>query len=45
MGIALALLDAGLGLAEGSELALDLRGRPVPVRLVRPPFVDASPRR
>ncbi len=46
-GIALALLDAdgtggsggAAGVAEGDELVVDVRGRPLPVRVVRPPFV------
>jgi glycine cleavage system T protein (aminomethyltransferase) len=41
-GIALALLDAAVG--EGDEVTVDVRGRPGHMRVVRPPFVDASPR-
>jgi aminomethyltransferase len=39
-GIALALLDRSV--AEGDELVLDVRGRELPVRVVRPPFVQVS---
>lgn len=41
-GIALALLDRSV--AEGAEVSVDVRGRPSPFRVVRPPFVSASPR-
>jgi aminomethyltransferase len=41
-GIALALLDPGVALDE--EVLVDIRGRAVPARLVRTPFVDRSPR-
>ncbi len=37
-GIALALLDRGY--AEGDELVVDVRGRPLPVTVVKPPFVE-----
>jgi glycine cleavage system T protein (aminomethyltransferase) len=30
--------------AEGSELAVDVRGRPQPVEVVRPPFVPSHVR-
>jgi aminomethyltransferase len=43
-GIALALLDTASGVAEGSELAVDVRGRPQPVEVVRPPFVPSRVR-
>jgi aminomethyltransferase len=43
-GIALALLDTASGAAEGSELAVDVRGRPQPVEVVRPPFVPSHVR-
>jgi aminomethyltransferase len=43
-GIALALLDTASGVAEGSELAVDVRGRPQPVQVVRPPFVPSHVR-
>jgi aminomethyltransferase len=43
-GIALALLDTASGVAEGSELAVDVRGRPQPVEVVRPPFVPSHVR-
>jgi len=41
-GIALALLDRSV--AEGTELAVDVRGRELPVRVVKPPFVQVSTR-
>ncbi|WP_460496217.1 glycine cleavage system aminomethyltransferase GcvT [Glycomyces tarimensis] len=40
-GVALALLDAGY--KPGSELELDVRGRRLAVRVVKPPFVKATP--
>jgi aminomethyltransferase len=42
LGIGLALLASGV--AEGSEVAVDVRGRTSRFRVVRPPFVEASPR-
>ncbi|HLU29507.1 MAG TPA: glycine cleavage system aminomethyltransferase GcvT [Glycomyces sp.] len=41
-GVALGLLEAGCG--PGAELELDVRGRRLPVRVVKPPFVKAAPR-
>jgi len=41
-GIALALLDRAV--AEGDGLTLDVRGRPAPVRVVKPPFVPSHVR-
>jgi len=41
-GIALALVDRSVG--EGVEVSVDVRGRPASCRVVRPPFVAASPR-
>ncbi|WP_194290398.1 glycine cleavage system aminomethyltransferase GcvT [Modestobacter roseus] len=43
-GIALALLDEPAGVAEGDEVAVDVRGRPQPVVVRRPPFVPARVR-
>ncbi|MGH8869420.1 MAG: glycine cleavage system aminomethyltransferase GcvT [Actinomycetes bacterium] len=40
VGIGLALLDTSVG--EGDELAVDVRGRPVAVQVVKPPFVRPS---
>jgi aminomethyltransferase len=37
-GIALALLDTAAGIAEGDEVSVDVRGRPQPVVVRRPPF-------
>ena len=44
IGIALALLDTSAGVAAGDALEVDVRGRPVPVRVVRPPFVPTPTR-
>jgi aminomethyltransferase len=41
-GIALALLDAGVAIDD--EVLVDVRGRAVPFVVVKPPFVEASPR-
>ena len=43
-GIALALLDTAAGVSAGDELAVDVRGRPQPVTVVRPPFVESHVR-
>ncbi|MCA1721757.1 MAG: glycine cleavage system aminomethyltransferase GcvT [Actinobacteria bacterium] len=42
VGIGLALLDPSV--AEGDELALDVRGRTTTVRVVKPPFVPSNVR-
>jgi aminomethyltransferase len=42
VGIGLALLDSAVN--EGDVVSVDVRGRPLEVTVVRPPFVDASPR-
>lgn len=41
-GIALALLERDV--AVGDEVSIDVRGRELGARVVKPPFVDASPR-
>ena len=41
-GIGLALLEPAV--VEGAALTVDVRGRPSTMKVVRPPFVDASPR-
>ena len=41
-GIALAMVDPGLTF--GDEVAIDVRGRAVPARVVRLPFVESSPK-
>jgi aminomethyltransferase len=41
-GIALALLDPSV--ADGDALTIDVRGRPLDVRVVKPPFVSSSAR-
>ena len=40
----LALLDTAAGVGEGAELTVDVRGRPQPVEVVRPPFVPSHVR-
>ena len=42
-GIALALLDRRR-VGEGDEVVVDVRGRPAPVRVVKPPFVQSHVR-
>jgi aminomethyltransferase len=44
IGIALALVDTAAGVGAGDTLDVDVRGRPVRVRVVRPPFVPVSTR-
>jgi aminomethyltransferase len=44
VGIALALLDASVGLAEDAEVEVDVRGRRSRMRVVRPPFVPSHVR-
>jgi len=41
-GIALALLAPSV--TEGDEVVVDVRGREVPARVVRPPFVEVGVR-
>lgn len=43
-GIALALLDADAGLAPGAIVAVDVRGRPLPCQVVKPPFTESHVR-
>ena len=43
-GIALALIDAAAGVEPDAEVAVDVRGRPQPVTVVRPPFVESHVR-
>jgi aminomethyltransferase len=43
-GIALALLDTAAGVGEGHQLSVDVRGRPQPVVVVKPPFVPSHVR-
>jgi aminomethyltransferase len=43
-GIALALLDSAAGVGDGAQLTVDVRGRPEPVEVVRPPFVESHVR-
>ncbi len=44
VGIALALLASGPGLAAGDEVSVDVRGRATRMRVVKPPFVQPSVR-
>ncbi len=44
VGIGLALLDRGVGITGGSELQVDVRGRPLGVTVVKPPFVESHVR-
>ena len=44
VGIALALLDTDAKLADGDEVAVDVRGRRSRMRVVKPPFVQPSTR-
>jgi aminomethyltransferase len=44
VGIGLALVDTSADVADGDELALDVRGRRAAVRVVRPPFVESHVR-
>jgi len=44
VGIGLALVDTACGVAEGDELTVDVRGRALPVEVVRPPFVESHVR-
>jgi aminomethyltransferase len=43
-GIALALLQTATGVGEGAEVLVDVRGRPQPVEVVKPPFVPSHVR-
>ena len=43
-GIGLALLDTTAGIEEGAELAVDVRGRSLRVKVVKPPFVPSHVR-
>ena len=44
IGIALALLETASQVAEGDEVTVDVRGRSLPVVVVRPPFVPSHVR-
>jgi len=44
VGIGLALLDRGIGITGGSELQVDVRGRPLAVTALKPPFVESHVR-
>ncbi len=44
VGIALALIDTGAGVADGAHVAVDVRGRLIECEVVKPPFVDTRTR-
>jgi aminomethyltransferase len=44
VGIALALIDADAGIADGQSVAVDVRGRALECEVVAPPFVEAKTR-
>ncbi|CAJ1496840.1 glycine cleavage system aminomethyltransferase GcvT [[Mycobacterium] kokjensenii] len=44
VGIALALIDADAGIADGARVTVDVRGRAVECEVVTPPFVTAKTR-
>ncbi|MET0702277.1 MAG: glycine cleavage system aminomethyltransferase GcvT [Mycobacterium sp.] len=44
IGIALALIDADAGVADGARVSVDVRGRAVECEVVKPPFVDPKTR-
>ncbi|WP_244876754.1 glycine cleavage system aminomethyltransferase GcvT [Winogradskya consettensis] len=44
VGIALALLDSAAGVADGDLVEIDVRGRRIEAKVVKPPFVQTSVR-
>ncbi|WP_081715337.1 MULTISPECIES: glycine cleavage system aminomethyltransferase GcvT [Actinoalloteichus] len=44
VGIALALVDSAAGVDLGAEVVVDVRGRPLPCEVVKPPFVPSHVR-
>ncbi len=44
VGIALALVDTGAGIEDGSRVVVDVRGRPIECEVVTPPFVTVKTR-
>ena len=42
VGVAMAYLDPAV--AEGDAVEIDVRGKPIPAEVTRPPFVDSSPK-
>ena len=44
VGIALALIDTGAGIADGQTVSVDVRGRGLECEVVKPPFVEAKTR-
>jgi len=44
VGIGLALLDRAAGVTDGAEVSVDVRGRPQPAEVVKPPFVESHVR-
>ncbi len=43
-GIALALIDTAAGVADGDDVSIDVRGRALPARVAKPPFVELHTR-
>ncbi len=44
VGIALALIDTTADIADGAQVAVDVRGRLIKCEVVKPPFVDTRTR-
>ncbi|NYJ07619.1 glycine cleavage system aminomethyltransferase GcvT [Petropleomorpha daqingensis] len=44
VGIGLALLDTAAGVGDGAEVSVDVRGRPQPAEVGKPPFVESHVR-
>ena len=44
VGIALALIDTAAGVADGDLVQIDIRGRKIEAKVVKPPFVQPSVR-
>ncbi|MBA3368980.1 MAG: glycine cleavage system protein T, partial [Geodermatophilaceae bacterium] len=44
VGIGLALLDRGIGITGGSDVQVDVRGRPLAATVIKPPFVESHAR-
>lgn len=44
VGIGLALIDSAAGIEPGDQVTVEVRGRSVPMTVVKPPFVPSSVR-
>ena len=44
VGIALALIDTAAGISDGDLVQIDIRGRRIEAKVVKPPFVQPSVR-